>query len=80
MAKWDDLKMRRQIVAHGNLQIRAIDRETFRLQNEREMWEAIVEQQGLCRACNGDGKTRVFIAQDETSLEACEACKGTGKR
>lgn len=80
MAKaYAHLKTPQRIVAFGRERVREIEEEMRALQSEKIMWEAIIGQQGLCEACDGEGKVRVMIAQDETSLEPCHGCKGTGK-
>lgn len=34
----------------------------------------------LCGECNGHGKVRHHIAQDDCRIEECTRCKGTGVR
>lgn len=33
----------------------------------------------VCTECNGHGATRIWQAQDESRLETCKTCGGTGE-
>jgi hypothetical protein len=42
-----------------------------------EAWEKELKP-ALCPECNGHGKLREWLAQDESRLVTCERCKGSG--
>jgi hypothetical protein len=53
---------------------------------DMEAFDKFVEQlfwfdSALCEECNGQGKVRVWLAQDELGPpEECKYCKGSGRR
>ena len=66
-----DLKNERYEVER---RLKAIDAEMKRFARiERVCWP------NPCKACAGHGKIREWLAQDESRVIDCSACKGTGE-
>lgn len=42
-----------------------------------EEWEKEISPL-ICSTCNGHGRLREWVAQDESHLVVCDKCKGTG--
>jgi NAD-dependent SIR2 family protein deacetylase len=40
-------------------------------------WSSVLGD-GMCQSCNGFGKIRHFLAQDEVEMRRCAKCGGTG--
>ena len=53
-----------------------------RLIKKRRMYEkalvSIGKEANPCKACNGYGMLKVWLAQDDSHLETCERCGGSG--
>lgn len=73
------MAMARRIVSFGNQRIGELEVVIQQAQAEIEMWTNLVKEQGLCHACKGETKLRHQIAQDESIMETCFACNGSGK-
>lgn len=73
------MPMDQAIVNYAKQRIRELAQAMRAAADESNMWIAIMDQQGLCMACNGDKTMRVQDAQDESHTETCDICKGTGK-
>lgn len=69
-----------QVVHFARMRIREIRDEINAAEEEEKMWKFLIERMGLCDHCGGEKKIRVMVAQDETSMEPCDMCKGTGKK
>jgi len=57
-----------------------LKQEIAEAEREIRMWETHRKNLNPCPACNGYGKLRVVVAQDESYMEKCSACGGTGKK
>lgn len=62
-----------------NRRQQVLTREVTDLRREIAMWKTHRKNLNLCPTCNGYGKLRVHIAQDEGYLEKCSGCGGTGR-
>lgn len=71
--------MDRRIVSFGHQRIYELKNIIGEAQNEIEMWNHLIETQGLCKTCRGEGKTLYQVEQDESEWEQCRTCKGSGK-
>ena len=61
--------------------LESIRHEERRLESELDILRplAVFLGEGICKDCNGYGETRVFLTQDESKMEICTLCKGTGQ-
>ncbi len=66
------IKLRQEILEHGYAVKRAEERIAFL----DSVSSAMMPEP--CKPCGGRGKFRHWVAQDESHLEDCTACKGTG--
>jgi len=47
-------------------------------QTELEFFKQLQKEQHRCSACNGMGETRHYYDMNESTVEKCKACGGTG--
>jgi hypothetical protein len=57
-----------------------VETQILALDLERSRWEGLLDQLDTCEYCNGYGRIREIIAQDESISHECLKCNGTGKR
>lgn len=73
------MPMDKRIVDFAHQRVSELQSEIGTRKNELEMWNGLLKALKLCKGCNGMGKIRHIIAQDESELLTCEKCKGSGK-
>jgi hypothetical protein len=68
-----------RIIVVPVMRVMELDAQIMALSLEFRQWQNMLEEIGSCDYCNGSGQIREIIAQDESRLQTCSVCNGTGK-